>query len=321
MRRWELRRWEDAALGGCGAGRLRRWEGAWWEGRGAGSAQRGEGASAAGEGEAAVGLDDDLRWARAAVVGRGKGRGVGAGVGDDDEVATAERRELVVAEVVGGLADRALDTGGLEAGRGGIGVTVERPTERCQRHDLVPGVVERGPDQLAHAGVQHDLATATSADVQDARDEEAGAGDEGAAGLDREALRASIGRDRLEQRRQLPRESRGSGGALAEGQDREPATDIERVESRSRAAEEREEREAATNGVSPGIDRAELRSDVEVHAARHERASGFDDLDRRRELVSGHPELGRPGADREAGERLGRDLGVEAEEDVAGGAA
>src|SRR5262245_20565907 len=71
---------DAAALGGRGAGSCGREEnvalggcGAWWEGRGSGSAQRGERASAAGEREAAVGLDDDLRWARAAVVGRGKG--------------------------------------------------------------------------------------------------------------------------------------------------------------------------------------------------------------------------------------------------------
>ena len=61
------------------------------------------------ETEAPVGLEEDLRRARTAVVGRGERGGVGPGIGDRDEVAAAKWREVVRAEGVGRFADRAVD--------------------------------------------------------------------------------------------------------------------------------------------------------------------------------------------------------------------
>src|SRR5258705_10244279 len=73
------------------------------------SAEAGDRPPAAGQDEPAVGCQDDLRGTRPAVVGRGQGGGIRAGVADRDQVATLERRQVVLAERVGRLADRAVD--------------------------------------------------------------------------------------------------------------------------------------------------------------------------------------------------------------------
>ena len=61
--------------------------------------------------------------------------------------------------------------------------------------------VQRRPDQLGHPGVEDDLAPAAVADMEHPPDEPARPGDDEPAGLDREAVRPAIGRDRLEQAR------------------------------------------------------------------------------------------------------------------------
>src|SRR5262245_2700172 len=107
-------------------------------------AERADRAATAGDRHPAVDLQDDLRRARPAVVGRGERRGVRAGVADRDEVTAPERRQEMLAEVVRGLADRAVDARRLEPRLGDVsaaaaaaGAGLDRPAERRQRGDLV----------------------------------------------------------------------------------------------------------------------------------------------------------------------------------------
>ena len=244
------------------------------------------------EPEAPVGLEEDLRRARPAVVGRGQRGGVGPGIGDRDEVAATKRREVVRAEGVGRFADRPVDAGRFE---GEVIVGLDRAALAGERHDRVAGAVERGPDELGHPGVDDDLAPAAIADVEDAGDQPAGTRHECAPWLDREAARPPVRGDRVEQRGELAGEALRRGTGLVERQDREPATDIERVEVLEPAAEQPDDRETAPDGIPPGIDRAQLRPDVQVDPARPDGTAGVraDPLDEPGRLGLGHPELRR----------------------------
>ena len=181
------------------------------------------------------------------------------------------------------------------------------------------GAVERGPDQLGHAGVEHDdpLRVGPLAYVQHACHEPARARNEEPSGLYGEARREPVGRQGGEEGRHLAAEvrRRRHGARVPDG---EPAADVERVEARTAGRDEGEERQPAPHRVPPGVDGTELRPDVEVDAAGAERAVGGDPGDGRRQLGLRHPELGGPAAHGEAGLRLGRDVGVEAQEDVEG---
>ena len=154
-------------------------------------------------------------------------------------------------------------------------------------------------------GVDDDLATAALAHVQDARHEPAGTRHEGTAGLDGETGRPAI---LPGPRRAAPGSSRanrsGPGRRLVERQDREAATDVERVEARRPAAQEADDREPAPDGVAPGIDGPELRPDVEVDPARPDRPAAVlaEPLDERGRLGLGHPELRAAVADRQPGD-------------------
>ena len=75
-------------------------------------AECGGGATPSGQRQRAIGLQDDLRRSRAAVVGRGQCGRVRSGVADRDEIAPPERRQDVPAELVGRLADRPVDVDG-----------------------------------------------------------------------------------------------------------------------------------------------------------------------------------------------------------------
>ena len=80
-------------------------------------------------------------------------------------------------------------------------------------------------------------------------------------------------------------------------------------------ADERQQRQAPADGVAPGVDRAQLRADVEVDPAPRSGPSAPIPR-RRRQLGLGHAELRAPAPDGEAGVRLRRDVRVQAEEDV-----
>ncbi len=144
--------------------------------------------------------------------------------------------------------------------------------ERGQRDDRMAGAVQGGPDELGHARVDDDLAPAPVADVQDARNEPAGAGDERPAGFDGEAGRPPVLRERAEELGQLAREPFRARGRLVGREDREAATDVERVERLEVPAQQRDDGEPAAHGVTPRIDRPELRPDVEMDPARPDRA-------------------------------------------------
>ena len=222
------------------------------------------------------------------------------------------------AEVVGRLAHRPLHEG---RGSGRADVTGDRTAERGQRLDLVAGAIERGPDQLGHPGVEHDLALHVGAgavtDVEDAGHQPAGTGDEEASRLDDEPPRSPVDRDRLEERRELPCEAFGARTGLAEWADRKAAAEVERVEAVESAPQQAQQRQPATHGIAPRIDRAELGPDVEVDPARNERAVGTRHaLHRGRQLGFGHAELRTHGPDGQAGGRLRDDRRVEAEQHV-----
>ncbi len=175
-----------------------------------------------------------------------------------------------------------------------------------------------GPDQLGHPGVDDDLRPAAVAHVEHARHQPAGPGHERPPGLDRQAARSPVVGDAVEQLGQLAREAFGTGRRLVEGQDREPATDVERVERGQPAAQQRDDREPAPDRVAPGIDGPELRPDVQMDAARPDRTAAIvrEPLDQAGRLGLGQPELGGAVADVEARDRLGRHVRVEPDEDV-----
>ena len=113
------------------------------------------------------------------------------------------------------------------ARRAGRGAGSTTAAERGKGHDRVARPVERRPDQLGHAGVDDDLATTPVAHVEHARDQPAGTGHERPPGFDREAGRATVGRDRLERGRELAREALGGRGRLVGREDREPAAEVD----------------------------------------------------------------------------------------------
>src|SRR5205823_7042936 len=82
-------------------------------------------------------------------------------------------------------------------------------------------------------------------------------------------------------------------------------------------AQQGEEREAAPDRVAPRVDGAQLRTDVEVDAARLDGAgSAGGDVDRFGQLRLGHPELRGAAAHGQATVGLGADVRIQPEEDV-----
>ena len=75
-------------------------------------------------------------------------------------------------------------------------------------------------------------------DVEDASDEVAGPGDEEPAGLDGQAGRPAVRRQRLEELAELLGEARRPGDRRADVEDREAAAQVERVEAGQRPAEQ-----------------------------------------------------------------------------------
>src|SRR5436190_8008142 len=231
------------------------------------SAKSPRGSTPTGKDELTGGGHDHLRGPGPSVVGRRERRRVGPAVADRDEIAAAELRQLVLAELIGRLADRAVD-GALRQGRGDGRGRVERRPERGQGNDRMPAAVQGRSDQLRHPRIEDDLTTTAIADMQDAGDEPAGPCDDEPARLDREAGWPAVRGDYLEQRRDLSREPLRAGTDLADRQDREPATDVERVDIGQTALDQSEDGEPATDRVAPRVDRAELRADVEVDPTR-----------------------------------------------------
>ena len=191
-----------------------------------------------------------------------------------------------------------------------------RPSE-VRADDPVVRPVQRGADELGHAGVEHDdpLGVRPLPDVEHGRDEPAGARDEEPAGLDREPRGHAVRRQGREQRLDLAGEA-GRRRHRPRIADREAAADVERVEARPARPDDREQREAAPDGVAPRVDRAELRPDVEVDAARAERPVLGQARDGARQLGLGHPELRAAVADGQPRVRLRGHVRVEPEQDV-----
>ena len=122
----------------------------------------------------------------------------------------------------------------------------------------MPGAVEGRADQLGHAGVQDHLPAGAVTDVKDASHEPAGSGDEGTTGLHREPGRAAISRHPVQERPELAGEALGTGYRLADRPDREPATEVDRIEGPDRAAPQGGQGQRLADGVAPGVDRTEL---------------------------------------------------------------
>ena len=127
------------------------------------------------------------------------------------------------------------------------------------------------------------------------RHQPAGPRHEGPAGLDRQPARTAVPGDAVEQRRQLAGEALGPGAGSPERQHRESAADVERVEARSSPRNSADHGQPAADRVAPGIDRAELRPDMEVDrraAGSRRRRSSTATRPGRSASVSVMPELG-----------------------------
>src|SRR3954453_11745312 len=98
--------------------------------------------------------------------------------------------------------------------------------------------VERRPAQVRHPGVDNDLPAAPLAHVEYAGQEPARTGDEGAPGLDGKTGRTRVLGQSIEQAWPLAREALGSRRQPAGRDDRDPATNVERVERLERAPQE-----------------------------------------------------------------------------------
>ena len=204
------------------------------------------------------------------------------------------------------------------ARRAGAPVVVDRPAQAGQRHDRVPRAVQGRPDELGHAGVEDDLAAAAVADVQDAGDEPAGPGDEARPGsIARRVGRRSAG-DAVEQRRQLAGEARRGGRRLVERRtgNPPPTSSVSNVSIEPRQSAVDRERRAGRRRA-----RHRPRPSCEptcrwMPRGRSGPSGPPPRLDGRRDSVSVIPNLEPPGADREPGEGLRRDVGVEPEQDV-----
>ena len=188
--------------------------------------------------------------------------------------------------------------------------------ERRQGDDRVPGVVERGPDELRHAGVEDDLAAAAVADVQHARDEPAGPGDQRPPRFDREAGRTTVGGTPSRSAGSSRANRSGPGDGSPSRPHREAAADVERVERLDRPAPQRGHRERPADGVAPRIDGAQLRADVEVDAARDEGPSARRRHLDRRTARSRSSRTGGTAADGERRDGLRRDIRVDPVEDT-----
>jgi len=141
--------------------------------RGAFGTHQVAGGFAAADEAGGAAADQDLRGAAAGVVVRSQGHAVGAGVEQGDQVADGERRHLAVArEHVAALADRPDD---IPCARLSIA--------RMDRLDAVIRAIERRPNQLAHAGVEHRKlpAVGVSLRIHHPRDQRARVADDSAA--------------------------------------------------------------------------------------------------------------------------------------------
>ena len=218
---------------------------------------------------------------------------------------------------------------------------------RRERDDRVLSAVERGPHQLRHPRVDHDqplraIVRAGLArhhrkaersgpvqpgglagrpdplsDMEDARHDPTRARHQHAAGLDREAVRAPVRRNGRQERGELPGKAARVRNRHAERRDGEAAADVERVECRQPAAQERKQGQPPPDRVPPRTGGAQLRSDVEVKAAKPERpVRPAARIERGRHLVRGEPELRNGRAGRQASVRLGVNLGIEPKEHV-----
>ena len=193
-----------------------------------------------------------------------------------------------------------------------------RSAAQRSAHDRMSGPVQRRADELRHPRIEDDLGPATLADVEHARDEPAGPGDERPPGLDGEARRPAVGRDGVEERGQLAREPLGRRRRLADG---------------SRPGTRRRRRACRTSRSSP----ARGRPPPGPRRTASRQASTAPSCDptwrwipRGRSGPSGPPpasiasaisvsvipNLDGAGTDRQPGQRLGRDVGVEPVEDV-----
>ena len=177
------------------------------------------------------------------------------------------------AERVGRLADRPFDAG-WRSGR----TADRRSSSRRARSAPRSGAARRtGPAGSARSCPASRMTwrSAAVADVEHARHEPAGPRDEGPAGLDRQARRAPVGRDGLEERRAARGRTGpgpGAGSPSAKTGKPPPTSSVSKVsiEPRHRAVDG----ERPPDGVAPGIDRAELRPDVQVDPTGPERRPG-----------------------------------------------
>ena len=223
------------------------------------------------------------------------------------------------AEAVRGLADGALDAGGVDVGAGGRN-PIDMPPERGEGHDRVAGAVQRGPDQLGHPGIDDDLATAAFADVQDPRDEPTRACDERTTWLDGQPRPAGGRRGSPRRSSGISRAKRsavGAGWSSGKTGNPPPTSSVSKVsiEPRHSAVTARARRTASRQASTAPSWEPTWRW---IPRGRSGPSGPPAVLDRRPDLGLGHPELGDAGTHRQPGQRLRGDVGIEPVQDVEG---
>ena len=129
-------------------------------------------------------VDDDLAGARAGVVVGAHRERVGARRAHREQIARGKREIAVVREEIRAFADGADD---LPAAR--------RVGARPHRLDVVPGIVERRPDEVVHRRVDdREIARVAGLQVQHAGQQHAGVADEKAARLEQQPVVARAAR-------------------------------------------------------------------------------------------------------------------------------
>ena len=199
-------------------------------------------------------LDKHFRGPHAAIVVRALHETVGSGRADGEQDARLEGQFAVAGDEVGGFANRA---DYVPAHRAGVG--------RHDRLNVMPGPVQRRPNQVVHGGVDHGEAAHTGGrrwlQVLDAREQDAGFGHEVAAGFD-EQFECAV----AEPSAHHPAELRDIQALLVAIGHAEAPADVDVLEANALGRQRVDQVGQRRQGILERFHVADLRADVAVDA-------------------------------------------------------